>query len=48
MANYDNKTDKPGNAILPNGAVGVARFPAERSSVAKSANQQINGPGEKP
>ena len=48
MASYNDKNDKPGNAILLNGAVGTARPPAERGSVGgdfKSANREIGAPG---
>jgi hypothetical protein len=50
VASYDDKNDKPGNAILLNGAVGPARPTVERGSVGgdfKSANREIGAPGEK-
>jgi len=48
VASYNDKDDKPGNAILLNGAVGAARPPVERRSVSgdfKSANREIGAPG---
>jgi hypothetical protein len=48
VASYNDKNDKPGNAILLNGAVGAAWPPAERGSVDgdfKSANREIGAPG---
>ena len=48
MANRDDKNDKPGNAILLNGAVGGVRPLVEcgrRGGDFRSANREIGGPG---
>jgi len=50
VASYDDKNDKPGNAILLNGAVGTARPTVERGSVGgdfKSAIRKNGVLGEK-